>query len=246
MKLTKIIDWLGTNLDRIKTIGLIVVIVFFALSLVRNGFSRGDLNDMVARITGLNVRNDILMEDVAERDSLLVLSELRIDELTDSLGASVVKADKLAAEYGYLKDDYNDLSDSLLRIPADTSYKFLVDEAYPYPGHLKYPFNEPQVKAIHLTFLEKIMLDEMNFNLLSQIDEKDYQLETKDTIVYEQAEAMVLMSESRVALDSIIVNKDEVIEVMDEQINKANRRKTVWQIVGGAIIVVLAVFAGGG
>ena len=246
MKLTKIIDWLGTNLDRIKTIGLIVVIVFFTLSLVRNGFSRGDLNEMVARITGLNIRNDILMQDVAERDSLLVLSELRIDELKDSLGASVVKADKLAAEYGHLKEDYDDLSDSLLIIPVDTSYKFLVDEAYPYPGHLEYPFNGPQVKAIHLTFLEKIMLDEMNFNLLSQIDEKDYQLEVKDTIVYEQAEAMSLMSESREALDSVIVNKDEVIEIQDEQINKVKRRKTVWQVIGGAVIIVLAVFAGGG
>jgi len=246
MTIGKIIDWIGKNLSRIKTIALLVVIAFFALSLVRNGCNRGDLNDMVERITGLDIRNDILMEDVKERDSLLVAKDLLIENLDRQLTLSEGRVERLEVDYGYLESEFQHLSDSLLRIPADTSYQFLVDEAYPYPGHLKYPFNEPQVKGIHLTFLENIKLDEMNLNLLTQIDEKDYQLETKDTIVYEQAMSMMLMAESRVDLDSIIINKDEVIEIQYEQIHKAKRGKTIWQIVGGAIIAVLAALAIGG
>lgn len=246
MTIGKIIDWIGKNLGRIKTIGLLVLIVFFAISMFRNGCNRTDMEEMVERITGLNVRNDILFEDVKERDSLLIAKDLRIQELKDSLETSEVRVGDLEYDYSVLETDFEHLSDSLLRIPADTSYHFLVNEAYPYPGHLKYPFNEPQVKAIHLTFLEKIKLDEMNFNLLTQIDERDYQLELKGAVVYEQAESMMMMAESREDLDSIIINKDEIIEVQDEQIKKKQRGKTFWQVTTGVILAILAAFAIGG
>ena len=246
MNFGKIIDWIKKYLDRIKTIGILVLIVFFTISMVRNGCDRDDMEGMVERITGLNVRNDLLFEDVKERDSLLIAKDLLIENLDRQLTLSEVRVENLRSDYDYLESEFEHLSDSLLTIPADTSYQFLVDEAYPYPGHLKYPFNEPQVKGIHLTFLENIQLDEMNLNLLTQIDEKDYQLDTKDTIVYEQAEAMMLMAESRVDLDSIIINKDEVIEIQDEQINKVKKGRTFWQIATGVILGLLAALAIGG
>ncbi len=242
----KIIDVIGKNLGRIKTIGLMVLIVVFAISLFRNGCNRADMKDIVEKVTGLNVRNDILMEDVKERDDRLAVKDLRIDELKDSLSASIMRESDLESDYTVLEADFESLSDSLLTIPADTSYRFLMYEAYPYPGHLKYPFNEPQVKGIHRTFLEKFKLADMNLNLLTQIDEKDYQLDVKDTVVYEQAEAITLMAESRVDLDSVIINQDEIIDIQDEQIKKKNRGKTFWQVVSGTILVILAVFAVGG
>jgi len=246
MTFGKIIDWIGDNLSRIKTVALLIVIIFFILSLVRNGCERSDLEIMVERITGLNIQNDILQADVKERDSLLLLKDQRIEELRDSLGASVMRADDLEYDYSVLQAEFQSLSDSLLTIPADTSYDFLVTEAYPYPGHLKYPFNEPQVKGIHLTFLENIKLDEINTNLLSQIDEKDYQLDLKDTVLYEQKSAMLLMEESRLDLDSVIINKDQIIDIQDEQINKKQRGKTFWQIVSGVFLAIIAALAVGG
>ena len=246
MNFGKIIDWIEKNLSRIKTIGLLILIVFFTISLVRNGCDRDEMEEMVERITGLNVRNDLLFQDVKERDSLIILKDIRIQELKDSLGASEMRADDLAFDYGVLEAEFKSLADSLLTIPADTSYQFLVDEAYPYPGHLKYPFNEPQVKGIHKTYLEHIWLDEMNLNLLTQIDEKDIQLAMKDAVVYEQEETMMMMAESRMSLDSIIMNKDEVIEVQDEQISKVKKGRTFWQIAAGVILGLLAALAVGG
>lgn len=246
MDFGKIIDWIGKNLSRIKTVGMLFLLVLFAISMFRGGCDRAEAEELLERVTGLNLRNDILMEDVKERDSLLIAKDLRIQELADSVEASLMRVDDLEHDYSALEDDYEHLSDSLLRIPADTSYRYLVDEAYPYPGHLKYPFNEPQVKGIHLTFLEKIMLDSMNLNLLTQINEKDTQLATKDEIVYEKSMSMALMAESRMDLDSIIVNKDEVIEIQDEQVKKAKRGKTIWQIIAGAILVVFAAIAASG
>jgi len=246
MDLKKIIDWIGKSLGRLKTIGVLVLLVLFALSIWRGGCDRQEANDLLEKVTGLDVKNDILMRDVEERDSLLIAKDQRILELQDSLGASDMRVGDLEYDYDELAAELAHLSDSLLRIPADTSYEFLVDEAYPYPGHLKYPFNEPQVKGIHLTFLENIKLDEINLNLLTQINERDYQLELKDTVVYEQAEAIMLMAESRLSLDSIIINKDEVIELQDEQITKVKRSRTIWQILLGAIITVVTALAIGG
>ena len=180
--LAKIIDAISRNLDRIKTIALLVLLTLFVVSIVRYGCNRSEMEDMVEKITGLNVSNDILRKDLDKRDSLLLVKDHRIQVLNDSLSQSKNRASRLKADYGHLQAEYQRLSDSVLTIPADTSYDFLVDEAYPYPGHLKYPFNEPQVKAIHLTFLEKIKMDEINSKLFEQLAEKDHQLELKDTV----------------------------------------------------------------
>lgn len=246
MEIGKTNGWIDKNLSRIKTIGILVLIVFCILALVRNGCVRKNIDKMDEKITVLNVKNDILFQDVKNKDSLLIQKDLQIQTLKDSVGASEMRADDIASDYTVLQAEFEHLSDSLQSIPADTSYQFLVDEAYPYPGHLKYPFNEPQVKGIHLTFLENIELDKMNLNLLFQINEKDYQLDVKDTLVYEQAAAMMLMSESRMDLDSIIVNKDQIIKEQDGQIKKTKRRKTIWQITTGVILGILAALAAGG
>lgn len=246
MNFGKIIDWIGKNLSRIKTIGVLVLIVFFAISLGRNGCNRSEMEEMVERITGLNVRNDILFEDVKERDSLLIAKELRIGQLKDSVDSSKERLASLERDYEDLEQELEDISDSLLQIPVDSSYKFLTTEAYPFPGYKRYPFNEPQVKGIHLTYLEKLKLEEMNYSLVGQIGELKYQTLAQDSVVYESAMVMSMMKKSRQDLEEVILNKDEIIEVQQEQISKKKRKATIWHIVGGTVVVVLLGFAIGG
>jgi hypothetical protein len=240
----RIIDWLGKNLGRLKTIGIIILLVLFFISTLRNGCDRVEAEEMVERITGLNIQNDLLFEDIKRRDTLLIAKDERIKALKDSLNTSEGRIRGLTRVYVDLEEEYRSLSDSLLTVPVDTSYTFLTEQAYPHEGKGRYPFNEPQVKGIHLTFLEKIKLDKINLNLLSQITEKDYQLDLKDTVVSEQSETIMLMAETRQDLDSIIFNKDEIIEIQGEQIHKKQKGKTFWQVVSGvffAIITALAV-----
>ena len=241
MKAGSTIDKINKNLSRVKTIIILVLIIIFGLSMIRSGCDRDRANDLVERVTGLNVRNDILQQDVKARDSLMVKKDLRIQRLQDSIASSQNRSISLEGKYGHLKSEYDKLADILLKIPTDKSYKFLVEEAYPYEGQMKYPFNEPQVKGIHKTFLQKESLEDMNGNLLVQLIEKDVQLVLKDTTVYEYKESMMVMENNRQNLDSIIINKDELIEIKDKQIKKEHRRKRFWQIAGGVIVVVLAV-----
>ena len=241
-----LIDLLGKNAGRVKTIGMVVLAVLFLLSMVKNGIDQKQIAEMVEQITGLDVRNELLAGDIDGRDSVLTEKERRIQNLTDMLGDKDSVVEVLESRYGRLKAENKRLADSLSNVPTDSSYRFLVDEAYPYPGHLKYRFNEPQVKGIHHTFLEKIKVDEMNLNLLSQINEKDYQLEVKDTIVYEQGQQIELMAESRKDQDSIIVNQDGIIEVQKKQIKKQRQGKTIWQVVSGTFLAIIAVLLAAG
>lgn len=245
MNIGMILDWIGKNLGRLKTIGILILMALFIVTLLRGGCDRREMEELVERITGLNLRNDILREDIKARDSLIIEKEKRIAGLKDSLTASEIRLSELKGDFSHLEAEYESLSDSLQTIPASTSYSFLVNEAYPYEGHRKYPFNEPQVKGIHLTFLENISLVDLNSNLLNQLDEVSSQLHTKDAIVNEQDAEILLMQETRQDLDSIIYNKDEVIGIKDEQIKKERRNKHIWQSAMGAVIVILTILAAG-
>lgn len=86
----------------------------------------------------------------------------------------------------------------------------------------------------------------MKGNLIDQINELGSQLQVKDMIVDEQDIQLMLMKQTHQDLDSIVDNKDEVIEVKDKQIKKERRNKTIWQTTMGVLIVVLSIFAVGG
>jgi hypothetical protein len=246
MNLGKIIDWIGKNLGRIKTVGLVVIILLFVVSISRSGCDRAEMESMIQRITGLNVQNDILNNDIVVRDSLLHSKEQRILDLEDSLILSDVRFNDLEVDKGTLEDELRHLSDSLLQVPVDTSYSYLTQEAYPYRGVKEYPFNEPQVRGIHLTFLEHLKLQDISAVMEDQIDELLLKAHMQDTIAIENKVAMALMIENRQDLEQIIDNKDGVIEEKDKVIKKVKSRKTLWQIIAGSILVVFTAIAAGG
>jgi hypothetical protein len=94
------------------------------------------------------------------------------------------------------------------------------------------------VKGIHLTYLEKGALEGIRNNLIAQIDEKDYQLEIKDTLVYEQQGQIALLKESNIDMEDIINNKDEVIQIKDKQIKKAKTNGIFWKAATGILAIV--------
>lgn len=242
----KIIDWTGKNLGRIKTVGTIILVALFMLSIVKGGCQRSEIENMVERITGLNVQNDILNNDIKERDSILSAKDRRIVILRDSLSVSLSREKILKTEYGRLEREYGTLAESLIKIPADSSYEFLTTVAYPYEGDLKYPFNEPQVKGIHLTYLEKETLETMNDNLMATIKEKDFQLADLEGITQTNTEQMALLDQNQKDYAKELTNKDEIIQIQEKEIKKERNKKTFWQVTGGAIILLLAVLSASG
>jgi hypothetical protein len=246
MTLGKIIDWIGSNLGRIKTVGLLVVVALFFLSLARSGCDRSDMEELIEKVTGLNVQNDFLNRDIKARDSILIAKDERITSLQDSLHVSKGRLSQLNRVYVDLEEDYQSLSDSLETVPADTSYAFLTQEAYPYQGEMKYPFNEPQVKGIHLTFLEKLTLKDINGIMRDQIRELTFQTQVQDSVVVEYNASVELLKADTTDMRKIIDNKGQIIDAQDDHIKTQKRRKNIWQIIGGAVIVFLAAIVAAG
>lgn len=247
MKFWKILgnclDWLGANLGRIKTIGIMVLVIFFALSLGKNGCQRHQIEGMVERITGLNVRNDILHEDIKKRDSTIIAKENRIREIQDSLKQLEAESRRLSSNYKRLQTKYEALADSLLKISTDSSYSFLIHEAYPFKGEMKFPFNEPQVRGIHLTYLQKTELLGLNANLTSQVNTFQAQLALKDTMIVETSKVMSMMKSNRKDLEKVATNQTSIIDEKDKQINKERNGKTFWKVTTGILSIVAIVLA---
>lgn len=244
-KLGRALDKIGKVANWIRAAGFILLLIFFLLSLVKHGFNRKEIEQLVTRTTGLSIRNDILHNHIDERDSLLVEKQDIIDNLKLSIDSSETRVTSLAVAYSKLENEFDKLADSIIIIPTDSSYKFLTQTAYPYPGPRNFPFSEPQVKGIHLTWMERTSLADMNLNLGNTIHELNDQLLLQDSVAANSEQKMILMQASTADYKDIIVNKDEIIDGQDKFIQKKKKQTRIGQFVAGAVIVVLAILAGG-
>lgn len=235
--IAEIIDWIGRNLDRIKTIGVLLLIGLFATSAINNGCNRSQMETMLEKVTGLNVRNDILQGDIKAMDSVLIAKEDSILRLKGEIGQSNIDICNINAKYGIIKGKYDDLASDLLKTSTQDSYEFLDTQAYPYGGEKKYSFNEPQVKAIHRTYLEHQGLIALNDNLQQQKDEFVHQIELHETLAMETSSSMAFMKENRADLEQVIENKDAIIETQDKQLKKAKRKSFLDKVLIGAGVI---------
>jgi len=237
-----LIDFVSKNVERVKTIGSILLLVLFLLSLGGNGCQRNKAVQLAKRFVELDFKNLLLQKDLSISDSINVVSRFEID----SLGKEVIfwknKAIVLEDSESAIRHDLRALKDSLLNIPSDTSYAFL-QRAYPYPGEYKYPFNEPQVKNIHLDYLENNELWLLNENLMSQVDNCKSVLAIQDKIVLKQNSEAISFSKQKSTYKEIIKNNEEEKELLRDQRDDAEGKTTIWKVLTGIATVVALVIA---
>ncbi|MCK4909191.1 MAG: hypothetical protein KAS70_04775 [Planctomycetes bacterium] len=242
----RLMEKIGRIANHIRSAGFVLLLIFFLLSLVKHGCNRNEIADLIERTTGLNLQNDILHNHVEERDSLLIEKQALIDTLEADIVKSEYRVGRLSNQYTRLQDEFNSLSDSLITIPADSSYSFLDRTAYPYEGEKRFPFSAPQVKGIHLTWMERISLAGMNTSLKGTISELNSQLLLRDSVQIESSGMLIMMEASAADLELIIDNKDEVIDAQQDHIEKKKKGNRILQYIGGGIIIILAILAAGG
>lgn len=237
------IDWLDRSMDRIKTVLLLLVIVLFVISLFMNRGSRSRANDLFEKVTGLNLQNDILSLTVSAQNKEILLLQQKYDSIQALEAQTAQDLAALKKHYAILASQRDDLASQLLKTPADSSYRFLNETAYNYPGDKRFPFNEPQVKAIHLTFLEKFSLQQMNTNLQGQIGNYEMQLSLKDNMLATRSQQMELAKSNIQSQESIIENKDEIISVQERELRRRNRGNTFWKsaalVFGGTTAILI-------
>jgi len=232
------LDWIGKNAGRIKNCGLILLFLLFALSFINGGCNRRTAERLFQQVTGLDLQNDILsLKNRGLKDSLNAEHILRLH-----IEASMERLEKektsLASDNANLKKKLAEIPAWLLNMPADSSYKFLHDTAYPFLGTDKFPFNDPQVKNIHADFLENQALTSLVITLEDQLVNCEHIGYNKDTLVMSYRKSFLITKESARNSDIKATNLEEKATLYKDQLNKNEKRKKFWKRTSGIGAVV--------
>lgn len=229
----KALDWLSKFFNRIKGLGFIVAVVLFIIFFVNNGCQKKHAVILTEKITGLSIKNDLLLNENKELDKKLQEEkDWRIVYETKAKTFEVEK-NRLAQENFKLKGKLADISNSLLGISTDSSYSFLQTSAYPFQGDLNYPFNEPQVRAIHKNYLENAVLNSLVDTFTRQVDNCNDLLASKNDIINSYSTSMEVMGAKNKNYDSIIYNQSEKESIYVKENKRLERRKNLWRVTAG-------------
>lgn len=241
--ITKILDWLSTFFSRVKGIGFLVALVAFIIFFVNNGCQKKHAEQLIEKITGLNIQNDLLMKDNKEKDSLLLSEQIQRQKLESEYQFKVKERDRLFNENQRLKTQLKGISNYLLNIPADSSYAFLDKIAYPYEGEKKYPFNEPQVKNIHKDFLENTILTTLVDTLTAQVSTCEGMLTLKDSMGKSYENTIALEKEKGQNYEKAMSNNTQKESIYKKEIKKISRQKTFYKFTTGIAVIVALIIA---
>ena len=234
----KIIDWIGKNLGRIKTVGSVILILSLIVSLSGNGCSKRSMVEMTKKLTGLDLENLILRGTVEDNEKTILRIEAEKDTLRQAYSDLRGEKDSLQKNEVWFKGEYWRLRKEIAEMSEDSSYNWLQRIAYPFGGDDKpFGFNGPQVKAIHL---DKVDYNN-KVNLVGNLELQLVNCETRNNISQSLADSteqqLLLSRKSSVDQKQVISNLDEEIELKDELIQKEHRAKRLWK---GITIAVVA------
>lgn len=243
LSIEKFLDWFNKNLSRIKTIGLLLLFVLFIISFVSNGCNREQANKLFKQVTGLDLQNDILsLRNRALTDSLNKEKILRL-QLEHSRALLLTEKETLAKDNERLKKQLAGIPAWLLNMPADSSYKFLNEIAYPFPGERKYPFNEPQIKNIHADYLENITLTGLVTKLEDQLINCERLGDNIDSTRISYMKSYRMAEEKSSSMEQKAANLDQKATLYEDAYNKSEKRKKFWKATTGITTVVAIVLA---
>lgn len=230
MKISKWLDSAAKNLNRIKTITIIVLMLLFSISAVMNGCNRERANDLVAKITGLNIQNDILRYNLKETAAALIEEQKSRDSLMLVIHNQSGVINKQKDSIKILEREKQKILEDLLKIPVEESYEFLQTEAYPYSGERRFPFNEPQVKGIHLTYLEHQNLEKQVFSLNTLTEEQERMIALKESETQILQRQFGLAKKSMETYQELALSNEDIIETYQKHNKKLSRQAKFYRV----------------
>jgi len=210
---------------------------------------------LVAALTFQSYRLSVKSNKLKDANSELVILEYKLASKQDSINLfksrTVVlehKSDSLIKVIIKLQKDKKILDKKLIEalanvdlIPTDESYSFLQDSAYNYPGELKYPFNNKQVTEIHKDFIENIMLERINVNLVTTVDVFKEQIMILDSLISNQYVQLDLYDEMIGSYKGIITTVEKEKDKLNKDIIKQKRVKYIFQGISVAEALVILI-----
>ncbi len=238
-----IIEKLKKFFSSIKGFWFIAAIVIFILFWINNGCQRRKAIHLAESLTELNVKNDLLAKDNKALDKRL--KEEAAWRVTYENKAKLLEADKqrVTVENTKLKNKLKDIPDWLNKIPADSSYQYLIQIAYPYSGEMKYPFNSPQVKDIHKNYAENVIYTALVDTLDAQLLNCEVLTSLKDSINKSLHRSLLGVTAQKDNMNVLLGNYVEKEKLYVKENNKLHRHVLFYKITTGAAVVIALLVA---
>jgi len=162
------------------------------------------------------------------------------DMVIDSCMIEFKKKDRVIAG---ITSDLDEALAKLNGITSDSSYQFLQQIAYRFPGTLEYLFNALQVKGIHVDYLKARSSEKIIPVYVEQIANCTFQLSERDSIETGLKKAIRYQREALTACETVNNNKDTIIKDTEKQRNKEMRRKNFWRFGTAVTTITTIIFA---
>jgi len=244
MKIIDLIKKIFTGGSKLRTIGIIVALVFLVGSAVMNYF-QDRWNDQISQ-----ERDDLAEMNKQLKESIKKLTQQytdaqsdinRLEFISDSLEKeNVLRELEIASkEKHYLAE-----IKKIKNIPPDTIYKRLF--VY-YPENtsneniLKYRFSRNQITGFYTTYKRLEYNIGLNRDLTSQITNLNFDVRTKDNIITNK-DVQLGTLRTEIQLSNNYIDRLEANAVSLEKSYKSERRsKWIWQGVAGLEFVYIIV-----
>ena len=227
--------------EKIKT-GLIIALVAL---IVAGGILGGSkVKKYVDDIRDLKYANKTLEMQKAYIETQVKIEQAKIAQRDATIDSCMVVFDQKDRVITGLSADLDSALAKLDGITSDSSYIFLTQVAYNYPGLLSYIFNENQIRKIHADYLKARSADKIIPVYQQAIENCKFQLTERDSIEAGLKRIVQLRTTELNNCEQVNANNQDIIKKTEKQRDKEARRKGFWRattgIAAGVAILVAA------
>ena len=228
--------------ENIKT-GLIIALVI--LIVLVGIFAGSRIKKYAQDISDLKSANKALSEQKAITAAQVKVEQATIERRDATIDSCMVVFKKKEKQIAGLSSDLSDALAKLEGITSDSSYIFLTQVAYNYPGLLSYIFNENQIRRIHADYLKARSADKIIPVYEQSIANCKFQLTERDSIEAGLRRIVQLRNTELDNCEQVNANNQDIIKNTEKQLLKAERRKGFWRATTGiatGVAILVAAF----
>lgn len=229
-------------MDKLKNGLIIALVVLIGLLGI---FGGSKVKKYVEDIRDLKYANKTLEMQKAYIETQVKIEQAKVEKRDSTIDSCMVVFKKKDKQIAGLSRDLDSALAKLSGITSDSSYRFLTEIAYAFPGTMEYLFNALQVKGIHADYLKARSADKIIPVYQQAIENCKFQLTERDSVETALKRIVQLRNQELDNCEQVNANNQTIIKDTEKQRDKEARRKGFWRSSAGimtGVAVIVAVF----
>ena len=229
-------------MDKLKNGLIIALVVLIGLLGI---FGGSKVKKYVDDIKDLKYTNKTLEMQKAYIETQVKIEQAKVEKRDSTIDSCMVVFKQKDRVIAGLSRDLDSALAKLSGITSDSSYRFLQEIAYAFPGTMEYLFNALQVKGIHADYLKARSADKIIPVYQQAIENCKFQLTERDSVETALKRIVQLRNQELDNCEQVNANNQTIIKDTEKQRDKEARRKGFWRSSAGimtGVAVIVAVF----